>query len=237
MADMNHPIELVAGDVVLFSSRQIPGNEIPIGKIQNQLAARGIQMVTDRQALIHVSGHPGRPELEALYSWLKPEILVPVHGEIRHMAEQARVGKAAGIPHQVVQKNGDLIRLAPGKPGKLAEVRAGRLVLDGDIITAADGDAITMRRRISGDGVLIVVLARGAKPVIEAIGLPLDEDLPDFLEEAADDVLTAINRLKGKDARDVVVIREAARLAARRAAQRWSGKKPQVRVVMPGTAA
>ena len=237
MADNNHPIELVAGDVVLFSSRQIPGNEIPIGRIQNQLAARGIQMVTDRQALIHVSGHPGRPELEALYSWLKPEILVPVHGEIRHMAEQARVGKASGIPSQVVQKNGDLVRLAPGKPGKVAEVRAGRLVLDGDIIAPADGEAIAMRRRIAGDGVLVVVLARGAKPVIEAIGLPLDEDLPAFLEEAAGDVLTAINRLKGRDARDVAAIREAARLAARRAAQRWSGKKPQVRVVMPGAAA
>jgi len=237
MADNNHPIELVAGDVVLFSSRQIPGNEIAIGKIQNQLAARGIQMVTDRQALIHVSGHPGRPELEALYSWLKPEILIPVHGEIRHMAEQARVGKACGIPSQVVQKNGDLVRLAPGKPGKVAEVRSGRLVLDGDIIAPADGDAITMRRRIAGEGVVVVVLARGAGPVIEAIGLPLDEDLPEFLEEATSDVLTAIGRLKGRDAKDEAAIREAARLAARRAAQRWSGKRPQVRVVMPGAAA
>ena len=237
MAENNHPIELTAGDVVLFSSRQIPGNEIPIGKIQNQLAARGITMVTDRQALIHVSGHPGRPELEALYDWLKPEILVPVHGEIRHMAEQARVGKASGIPSQVVQKNGDLVRLAPGKPGKVAEVRAGRLVLDGDIIAPADGDAITMRRRIAGEGVLVVVLARGARPMIEAVGIPLDEDLPAFLEEAAEDVLKAIGRLKGRDAKDVDAIREAARLAARRAAQRWSGKKPQVRVVMPGAAA
>jgi ribonuclease J len=237
MAENNHPIELAAGDVVLFSSRQIPGNEIPIGKIQNQLAARGITMVTDRQALIHVSGHPGRPELEALYSWLKPEVLVPVHGEIRHMAEQARVGKACGIPAQVVQKNGDLVRLAPGKPGKVAEVRAGRLVLDGDIIAPADGEAITMRRRIAGEGVLVVVLARGARPVIEAIGLPLEEDLPEFLEEAAEDVLKAIGRLKGRDAKDPAAIREAARLAARRAAQRWSGKRPQVRVVMPGAAA
>jgi ribonuclease J len=126
MAENNHPIELVAGDVVLFSSRQIPGNEIPIGRIQNQLAARGITMVTDRQAFIHVSGHPGRPELEALYGWLKPEILVPVHGEMRHMAEQARVGKACGIPAQVVQKNGDIVRLAPGKPGKLAEAGNSR---------------------------------------------------------------------------------------------------------------
>ena len=237
MADMNHPIELVAGDVVLFSSRQIPGNEIAIGKIQNQLAARGIEMVTDRQALIHVSGHPGRPELEALYDWLKPEILVPVHGEIRHMAEQARVGKACGIPSQVVQKNGDLVRLAPGKPGTVAQVRAGRLVLDGDIIAPADGDAITMRRRIAGEGVLVVVLARGARPVIEAVGLPLDEDLPEFLAEASEDVLKAIGKLKGRDAKDEAAIREAARLAARRAAQRWSGKRPQVRVVMPGVAA
>jgi ribonuclease J len=194
-------------------------------------------MVTDRQAFIHVSGHPGRPELEALYEWLRPEVLVPVHGEMRHMAEQARLGKACGIPAQVVQKNGDIVRLAPGKPGKLAEVRAGRLVLDGDIIAPADGEAITMRRRIAGDGALVVVLARGARPVIEAIGLPLDEDLPEFLEEAANDVLTAIGRLTGRDARDEGAIREAARLAARRAAQRWSGKRPQVRVVMPGAAA
>lgn len=236
MAESNHPIELVAGDVVLFSSRQIPGNEIPIGKIQNQLAARGITMVTDRQAFIHVSGHPGRPELEALYDWLKPEILVPVHGEMRHMAEQARVGKQCGIPAQVVQKNGDIVRLAPGKPGKLAEVRAGRLVLDGDIIAPANGEAITMRRRIAGEGVMVVVLVRGQTPVIEAIGLPLDEDMPAFLEETANDVLNAISRLKGKDGRDPAAVHEAARLAARRAAQRWSGKRPQVRVVMPGGA-
>lgn len=234
MAEESHPIELSAGDVVLFSSRQIPGNEIAIGKIQNQLAARGIMMVTDRQALIHVSGHPGRPELEALYDWLKPAILVPVHGEIRHMAEQARFGKACGIPAQIVQKNGDLVRLAPGKPGKVADVRAGRLVLDGDIIAPADGEAITMRRRIAGEGVLVVVLARGSAPVIEAVGLPLDEDLPAFLDEATEDVLKAIGRLKGRDAKDQTAIREAARLAARRAAQRWSGKRPQVRVVMPG---
>lgn len=237
MAEKNHPIELVAGDVVLFSSRQIPGNEIAIGRIQNLLAARGITMVTDRQAFIHVSGHPGRPELEALYSWLRPEILVPVHGEMRHMREQARVGKASGIPRTVVQGNGDLVRLAPGEPGVLAQVRAGRLVLDGDIIAPADGDAITMRRRIAGEGVVVVVLAKGAAPLVEAIGLPLDEDMPAFLEEARSDILVALQQLKGAAARDPVAVHEAARLAARRAAQRWSGKRPQVRVLMPqGTA-
>lgn len=237
MAEGNHPIELVPGDVVLFSSRQIPGNEIAIGRVQNQLAARGITMVTDRQAFIHVSGHPGRPELEALYRWLRPQVLVPVHGEMRHMAEQARLGKACGIPAQVVQKNGDLVRLAPGAPGKIAEVRAGRLVLDGDIITPANGEAMTMRRRIAAEGLVVVVLLRGQRPVIEEVGLPLDEDLPEFLDEAAEDVLAAIGRLKGRDGRDPEAIREAARLAARRAAQRWSGKRPQVRVIIPEAAA
>lgn len=234
IADENHPLELVSGDVVLFSSRLIPGNEISVGKMQNQLAARGIEMITDRQSFIHVSGHPGRPELEALYSWLTPDILVPVHGEMRHMAEQARLGKTCGIPDNVVQSNGDIVRLAPGKPGRIAQVRNGRLVLDGDIISPADGDAVNTRRRVSFEGLVIVVLARGEAPLIEAIGLPLDEDLPDFVEETSEDILKAIGKLKGRDATDPGAVHEAARLAARRAARRWSGKNPQVRVLMPG---
>lgn len=231
IAEGTHPIELTSGDVILFSSRQIPGNEISIGRVQNQLAARGIVMVTDRQSKIHVSGHPGRPELEALYGWLRPDILVPVHGEMRHMQEQARIGRTSNIPKAVVQQNGEIVRLAPGEPGKLADVRAGRLVLDGDILIPADGEAITMRRRMARDGVVIVVLDQRNRPTIEAIGLPLDEDMPDFLTEAAADVIAAIGKLKGRAAQDRDEIEEAARLAARRAAQRWSGKKPQVRVL------
>ncbi|NNE49967.1 MAG: ribonuclease J, partial [Altererythrobacter sp.] len=234
VAEGNHPLELAPGDVILFSSRQIPGNEIAIGRVMNQLADRGIVMVTDRQSAIHVSGHPGKPELEALYGWLKPEILVPVHGEIRHMHEQARLGHAKGISANIVQKNGDIVRLAPGYPGKVSEVRAGRLVLDGDIIAPADGDAITMRRRIAREGVLFVVLDQQRNPTIEAVGLPLEEDLDDFVAEAVSDVKEALKRLRGHAARDPGAVYEAARLAARRAAQRWSGKKPQVRVMMLG---
>lgn len=233
IAEENHPLELSSGDVVLFSSRQIPGNEISIGVVQNRLAARGITMVTDRQSMIHVSGHPGRPELEALYSWLKPEILVPVHGEMRHMQEQGRLGLASGIQDQVVQQNGDIVRLAPGAPGKIAEVRAGRLVLDGDIIVPADGDAMTMRRRIMRDGVVIVALDGDLNPKIDSLGLPLDEDYPDFVAEARADVIEAIRKLRGPARKDEAAIHEAARLAARRAAQRWCGKRPQVRVIMP----
>ncbi|GMN13655.1 ribonuclease J [Altererythrobacter sp. MTPC7] len=239
IAEDNHPLSLSEGDVVLFSSRQIPGNEISIGKVQNRLSERGIVMVTDRQSMIHVSGHPGRPELEALYEWLEPEILVPVHGEIRHMQEQARVGLAAGIPSAVFQKNGDIVRLAPGKPGKIAEIEAGRLVLDGDIIVPANGESIVMRRRLAHNGAVIVILEPEGGVTVESIGLPLDEDHDDFIAEARADVAKAIGRPGkgrgrgprrggGSAAGDRL---EAARLAARRAATRWSGKKPQVRVV------
>ncbi|MFV0645457.1 MAG: ribonuclease J [Sphingomonadaceae bacterium] len=234
MAEDQHPIELVSGDVVLFSSRQIPGNEIAIGRVQNQLASRGIVMVTDRQAEIHVSGHPGAPELAALYSWLRPQTLVPVHGEIRHMAEQARLGKRQGIPDQIVQKNGDLLRLAPGKPGKLTEIFTGRLVLDGDILVPADGEAITMRRRMARDGMLIVVLDEKNRASVEGFGLPLDEDYADFVTEARQDVADAITKLRGPARKDREEIREAARIAARRAANRWCGKKAQVRVILTG---
>ncbi|MFB0611520.1 ribonuclease J [Aurantiacibacter poecillastricola] len=234
IAEDNHPISLQEGDVILFSSRVIPGNDIAIGRVQNLLAERGIVMVTDRQSEIHVSGHPGRPELEALYGWLRPEILVPVHGEIRHMQEQARLGRASGIAHSVFQKNGDIVRLAPGAPGKIGEIRAGRLVLDGDIIVPSDGDAVTMRRRLSRDGLLVVVLDESGGVTVEGIGLPLDEDYDDFIEEAVGDVQAALGKLKGRRGKDREEISEAARLAARRAAQRWSGKKPQTRVIITG---
>jgi len=226
-----HPIELEEGDVVLFSSRQIPGNEIAIGRIQNRLAERNIVLVTDRQSPIHVSGHPGRPELEALYSWIRPEILVPVHGEVRHMREQARLGLASGIPAAVFQKNGDLVRLAPGAPGKIDEVRAGRLLLDGDMIVPADGDAVVMRRRLSMAGVVSVAVSSTGEVQVEASGLPLDVERQAFLDETRRDVEAALaSSRKGRVEPDRR--REAVRLAARRAATRWTGKKPQVLVMI-----
>ncbi len=229
ISEGNHPIKLDKGDVVLFSSRQIPGNEIQIGRIQNRLADQGVIVVTDRQSPIHVSGHPGRPELEALYSWIRPQILLPVHGEIRHMKEQARLGIDSGIPKAIFQKNGDLVRLAPSHAGKFGEVHSGRLVLDGDIIAPADGDAIVVRRRIAFNGVVSVAADRKGRVEISALGLPLDEDYAGFVEEAKRDVAEALKRA-GKADRDTRS--EAARLAARRAATRWSGKKPQVQVLL-----
>ena len=232
IAEGNHPIALEEGDVVLFSSREIPGNEIAIGRIQNILAGRGVVLVSGKQSPIHVSGHPGRPELEALYGWIRPQVLVPVHGEVRHMREQNRVGKASGIKQTVFQKNGDLVRLAPGKAGKFGVVRAGRLVLDGDIIAPADGEAMVMRRRLARDGVLSVAVDASGRAKVAGLGIPLEEDYDSFISEAEADVANALGKLKGGERSDPAKRSEAARLAARRAAQRWSGKKPQVQVML-----
>ncbi|MEA3048056.1 MAG: ribonuclease [Sphingomonadales bacterium] len=229
-----HKLALDPGDLVIFSSKQIPGNEIAIGRIQNELAARRIEMITDRQAPVHVSGHPGRPELAAMYDWIRPEIIVPVHGEMRHMMEQARFAKARGIPHGIVQKNGDLIRLAPNGPEKIGEERVGRLVLDGDVILPADGPTMNERRRAAMFGMITVAVAlddddrvRG-EVEIDLQGVPIEDDREAFLEEAREAAAAAVAKNGGKEDK----LREAVRLAVRRCATDWTGKKPVVGVLI-----
>ncbi|WP_170303957.1 ribonuclease J [Sphingosinicella humi] len=229
-----HKLKLDAGDLVVFSSKQIPGNEIAIGRIQNELAAKGIAMITDRQAEVHVSGHPGRPELASMYQWIRPQIIVPVHGEMRHMAEQARFARMCQVPHGIVQKNGDLVRLAPEGPEKLGEERVGRLVLDGDVILAADGSTMNERRKIANNGVISVALAMDDNDrvvgdvQISLEGVPVEEDRDAFLEEACDAASDAARKNSGSESK----LREGIRLAVRRCATDWTGKKPVVDVLI-----
>lgn len=231
----SHPIKLDKGDLVVFSSKQIPGNEIAIGRVQNALAAKGVDMVTDKQAHVHVSGHPGKPELKAMYEWIRPEILLPVHGEMRHMAEQARFGASVGIAQTIVQSNGDVVRLAPGKAKVIGKEHTGRLVLDGDVILAADGGTMNERRKISVNGQICVAVACTAggvltgRPEIRMQGVPLEEDREAFMSEAAEEAAEAVALGVGKDRE---ALRERIRLAVRRTATRWTGKKPIVDVMI-----
>lgn len=238
IANDSHPIKLDAGDTVIFSSKQIPGNEIAIGVIQNQLARKGVVMITEKQAHVHVSGHPGRPELAAMYSWIRPQTLVPVHGERRHMAEQARFALEQGVPNVLVQSNGDVVRLAPGVPAIIGQERTGRLALDGDVILPADGATITERRRLAQYGVMTVAVALDDEnrlmgdPEIAALGVPVEDERDSFITEVADAVRDACaDRPKGKRREDTD-LRERIRLAARRVATDWTGKKPVVEVLM-----
>ncbi|HEY6047779.1 MAG TPA: ribonuclease J [Sphingomicrobium sp.] len=233
-----HDLKLGAGDTVIFSSRIIPGNEVSIGRIMNQLSDLGVQIVTEKQAHVHVSGHPGRPELIEMYQWVRPQIVVPVHGEARHLAEHARLALSHGIPHAIVQKNGDVIRLAPGEPKKIDEARVGYLVLDGDVILPADGSTVNERRRIGYGGLITVAVPVGedgelaGTPLIRPFGVPVEEDRDDFIADATDAATRAYS--PGVDEEKV---RESVRLAVRRCATLWTGKKPLVEVMLLQVAA
>jgi ribonuclease J len=232
IASGTHELKLSAGDTVIFSSRIIPGNEVAIGRIMNQLSGLGVQIVTEKQAHVHVSGHPGRPELIQMYKWVRPGIVVPVHGEPRHLAEQARVALEHGVARAIVQKNGDVIRLAPGGPMKVGEVHVGQLVLDGDVILPADGSTVNERRRIGYGGLVTVALPVGedgelaGTPLIRPFGVPVEEDRDDFIADATDAATRAFS--KGNEEK----MRESVRLAVRRCATLWTGKKPLVEVMV-----
>jgi ribonuclease J len=233
IASGNHELKLGEDDTVIFSSRIIPGNEVAIGRIMNQLSDLGVKIVTERQAHVHVSGHPGRPELIQMYKWVRPEIVVPVHGENRHLAEHARLALGHGVPRAVVQKNGDVIRLAPGAPKKIEEVRVGRLVLDGDVILPADGATVNERRKIGYGGLITVALPVGKNgrlagtPLVRPFGVPVEDDRDDFIADASDAATKAFN-----PGADEERMRESVRLAVRRCATLWTGKKPLVEVML-----
>ena len=226
-----HELKLGEGDTVIFSSKIIPGNEMAIGRIMNALSDMGVIIVTERQAHVHVSGHPGRPELAEMYRWVRPEIIVPVHGEARHMAEQARFALENGIPRAALQRNGDIVRLAPDGPKKIGEARVGRLVLDGDVILPADGATIVERRKMAFGGLITVAVPMTsgrdlAGPIlVRPFGVPVEEDRDDFIADAVDAAGHAFDSKLGEDQ-----LREALRLAVRRCATLWTGKKPVVDV-------
>lgn len=234
IATDSHQLKLDEGDTVIFSSKQIPGNEKAIGAIQNALARKEVIMITEKQAHVHVSGHPGRPELKIMYDWIRPQHLIPVHGERRHMAEQARFGRSCGVPNALVQSNGDVVRIAPGEPEIIGHERTGRLVLDGDVILPADGNTINERRRVAQYGVISVAIVINASrrlatdPEIRLQGIPVEEDRDDFIRDAEEAIEAAIDQGEANDDK----LREALRLAVRRCATQWTGKKPIVDIML-----
>ncbi len=234
IADGSHPaIKLEPGDLVVYSSKQIPGNELAIGRVQNALATRGIEVITEKQAHVHVSGHPGAPELEEMYGWIRPQIAIPVHGERRHMEAHARLALASGVKKAMVPINGSAIRLAPDGPKLLSHEKVGRLVLDGDVILPADGITIVERRRLMHSGYMsaTIVLNRDGKlaapPAIIAQGVPVEEDKADFLSQCSE---AAAGAAKKADQKQPEKFAEAVRVAVRRVAREWTGKKPVTEV-------
>jgi ribonuclease J len=234
IAENEHPeVTLSKGDRVIFSARAIPGNEKAVDRVINGLVAQGVEVITDRTHLVHVSGHPRRAELLDLIGWVRPQVLIPAHGEALHLSEHAALARRAGVPQVLVCRNGDLVRLAPGKAEIIDEIPSGRLYKDGALLVAAHARTVGSRRRLGFSGMVTVALAlndRGmlvADPEVELAGIPeTDAAGASMTDIALDAVEQAFGSLPKPRRRDQDSVAEAIRRAVRSAiAERWK-KKP-----------
>jgi len=232
-------VAMSAGDTMVFSSRTIPGNEKSVNAIQNALAAKGVKIVTDRDALVHVSGHPRRGEMTMLYEAVRPEVSVPVHGEALHLSVHADFARSLGVKEIGRALNGHMLRLAPGPVEEVDEVFVGRLFRDGNLLVRPDDSGARERRKASFAGVVAVSLVIDAKgnaladPGVVLVGLPAEDErgrpFRDAVETAASATLEGLPRPKRKD---VALVADAVKRAVRGAVnERW-GKKPIVEVLV-----
>jgi ribonuclease J len=238
IADGTHPhVSLGAGDSVVFSSRVIPGNEIPIRNLQNNLTERGVRLYTERDHPgIHVSGHPCRDELAEMYRWARPTVAVPTHGERRHLMEHAAFARDLQVPQQVTPRNGDMVRLAPGRAEIIDEVPSGRLFVDAGVLTPENGPSLRERRHAAFNGVVAVSVVLDGRnriasgPQVRALGLPTDDDYPldEVLDDLADEAREALNRLKGEQRELDEEVETAMSRAVKKASQRIWGRRPVV---------
>ncbi|MDX3929058.1 MAG: ribonuclease J [Shinella sp.] len=226
-----------AGDTVIFSSRAIPGNEKAINDIKNGLIEQGLNIITDAEALVHVSGHPRRNELQQMYSWTRPQILVPVHGEAAHLTAHAELGEQSGIASVPRVRNGKMLRLAPGPAEMIDEIPHGRIFKDGKLIGDYDEMGIGDRRKLSFVGHVAVSIVLDERydflgdPEVEPFGLPqFDDEGEDMGDTLYDAVLGAVESIPRARRKDLETVREAVRRSVRAMANETWGKKPVVTV-------
>jgi ribonuclease J len=231
IAEDDHPeIVLEAGDTVVFSSRVIPGNERSIGRLQNKLAHLGVDIITDNERFVHVSGHPAQDELTHMYEMVRPTIALPVHGEARHLMAHAKLAEDFGAKHALVTHNGQVVKLAPGEPMVIGEVATGRLVIDGKNLLPLGGEALKSRVRMTWNGTAVatvVVDADGRMLAPAQVTVQgLSEDPAALAEDLRARVEDAVKELPPRERRNDATLREAVRLAIRRAFKSVHGKRP-----------
>ncbi|MDX2028738.1 MAG: ribonuclease J [Alphaproteobacteria bacterium] len=233
----DHPeVELSAGDTVIFSSRDIPGNEKQIARLQNRLIAQGLKVITQDHAPVHVSGHPAQDELTQLFQWTRPNLLLPVHGEARHQMEHVRIAKECQVPHALIPANGQIIRLGPGIHEVVAEVPSGRVGLDGKVLRRIDHEANKHRKKMSTQGAAVITLVMDQRgkithdPQISLMGLIDDEHMESLQGDIAASVQDAVEAMPKSTRLDDAAVRHRAAQAARRLLQEVHGKKPVMEV-------
>ncbi|CCE05922.1 putative hydrolase of the metallo-beta-lactamase superfamily [Bradyrhizobium sp. STM 3843] len=234
IANDDHPlVTLNRGDTVIFSSRTIPGNEKAVGAIINGLVEQGVEIITDRDHLVHVSGHPRRDELRDMIAWTRPQLLIPVHGEALHLHEHARLARACGVPKVITCRNGDLVKLGPGEPGIIDQLPAGRFYKDGTIIEDAKSRAVIERRKMAFAGCIFVALAITEKgeladdPEVDLVGIPEKNTAGEEIDDIVfDTVVSTFESLPRARRRDPDAMAESVRRAVRAVVNEHWGKKP-----------
>jgi ribonuclease J len=234
IANDDHPqVTLNKGDCVIFSSRTIPGNEKAVGAIINGLITMGVEVITDRTHLVHVSGHPRRDELRDMISWVRPQLLIPVHGEPLHLFEHAKLARAAGVPKVLICRNGDLVKLGPGDPGIIEQLPSGRLYKDGSILEEAKSRAVVERRKLAFAGCAFIAIAVTEKgeladdPEVDLVGIPEKNTAGEIIDEIVfDAVVSTVEGLPRARRRDPDAMAESVRRAVRSVINEQWGKKP-----------
>ena len=240
LARDDHPdVKLAPGDRVIFSSRTIPGNEREVGRVVNGLVRQGIEVITDRTELVHVSGHPRRAEVAQLYGWVRPRIAIPAHGEPLHLSEHAKFARSLGVEEVITAGDGDVVLLAPGRAAIVDEAPHGRLCKDGNQLIDAADPALQARSRLSFAGIVSIAFALTSRgdlagdPDVMFSGLPArtreGKGFDAVIDTAIFDTLDNLGRGKRRDADAAAAAVERSVRAAIGAA--W-GKKPMVHVLV-----
>ena len=237
IAGGQHPrVRLEPGDTAVFSAKIIPGNERTLYNLHNQLVRQGIEVITEVDHFVHVSGHPCRDEMEQMYRWIRPKIAVPVHGEARHLHAHQRLARQMGVPHVPLIENGDVLSIAPGEPRVVDEVPVGRMVIETDGLVGAGDDLFRTRRRLMNHGTVLVGLVLDeqgsvlAPPQLTPLGAVELERFADRREQVQDTVADAVEDLSDLHARDDERVREAVRGALRQALDLPRQRRPIVEV-------
>lgn len=232
-----HPhVALEGGDTLVFSSRTIPGNERAVSRLQDRFERMGVEIVTSKDAFVHVSGHPGRDELRRMYEWIRPNAAVPVHGELHHLRAHARLARDCGIGTVAEIEDGVLLRIMKDGVERLGEIRVGRLGLDGGRLVPLDSEHVRARRRLSEQGVVtasLVLNGRGrslAEPRVSSRGIVAEDEVEDLASELAGRGIRALERLNGMQRRDDGTVEDAVRTAMRRHVRANYGRRPLVEV-------
>lgn len=232
-------VALTSGDTVVFSSRAIPGNEKAILEIKNGLIEQGVHIITDNEALVHVSGHPRRNELLKMYEWVRPQMLVPVHGEAAHLVAQKELALQAGIPTVPHVRNGDILRIAPGPAEVIDQAPFGRVYKDGRLVGDIEEMGIADRKKLAYVGHVAVSVLLDSRfdflgdPEVVPFGLPEYDHEGELMEDTLyDAVLGAVESIPRSRRKDLETVREAVRRAVRSTANEIWGKKPIVTVFL-----